>query len=291
MVLKAERLVACGNGVGESPVWDATNERLLWLDIPKGRVQALTGGQMRSWDRPTMIGSIALASDGGLIAGTQEGFAMLRLELDEPAEHDVAAVLAGQADMRMNDGACDRQGRFWSGSMALRPAADNPVGRLYRLDGAAGAEPVADGFVIQNGLAWSLDGRTMYVSDSHTSMQTVWAFDYDTERGVPSKRRVFATGALLGGRPDGAAVDSDGCYWIAASDGGKVVRLTPRGQIDAEVLVPTRNPTNLCFGGPDLRTMFVTSLRAGDAPDSEAGNVFAVETPWQGLAETPFRAT
>lgn len=289
MVLKAERLVACGNAVGESPVWDAANERLLWLDIPKGRMQALTGGQVRSWDRGTMIGSIALADGGGLIAGTQEGFAMLRLDGDELVERDVAAVLAAQAGMRMNDGACDRQGRFWSGSMALQAVAGEAVGRLYRLDGLV-AEPVVDGFVVQNGLAWSLDGRTMYVSDSHASVQTVWAFDYDTERGLPSNRRVFATGALLGGRPDGAAVDSDGCYWIAASDGGKVVRLTPRGDIDAEVTVPTRNPTNLCFGGPDLRTMFVTSLRAGDTPDSEAGNVFAVETPWQGVAETSFRA-
>lgn len=289
MVLKAERLVACGNTVGESPVWDAAHERLLWLDIPKGRVHALTGGQVRHWDRSTMIGSMALADGGGLIAGTQEGFAMLRLERDEMVERDVAAVLAGQAGTRMNDGACDRQGRFWSGSMELKPAADNPAGRLFRLD-ATGAEPMLDGFVIQNGLAWSLDGRTMYVSDSHASVQSVWAFDYEAERGVPSNRRVFTTGAALGGRPDGAAVDSDGCYWIAASDGGKVVRLTPRGQIDAEVTVPTRNPTNLCFGGPDLRTMFVTSLRAGDTPDSEAGNVFAVETPWQGVAETPFRA-
>lgn len=288
MVLKAERMVACGNAVGESPVWDAANNRLLWLDIPKGRVHALASGRVRSWDRPTMIGSIALALGGGLVAGTQEGFATMRLEADDLAEHEVAAVLAGKPGMRMNDGACDRQGRFWSGSLRLQPAAGDPAGRLYRLD-RAGAEPVLDGFVIQNGLAWSPDGGTMYVSDSHASVQSVWMFDYDTERGLPSNRRVFATGALLGGRPDGAAVDSDGCYWIAASDGGKVVRLTPRGEIDAEVLVPTRNPTNLCFGGPDLRTMFVTSLRAGDTPDAEAGNVFAVETPWQGVAETPFR--
>ena len=288
MVLKAERLVACGNAVGESPVWDATNEQLLWLDIPKGRVQALAGGQVQSWDRPTMIGSITLAAGGGLIAGTQEGFVALRLEGGGLVEHEVAAVLAGQAGMRMNDGACDRQGRFWSGSLRLQPAAGDPAGRLYRLDGRV-AEPVLDGFVIQNGLAWSPDGQTMYVSDSHASVQAIWAFDYDMERGELSNRRMFATGALLGGRPDGAAVDSDGCYWIAASDGGKVVRLTPRGEIDAEVLVPTRNPTNLCFGGPDFRTMFVTSLRAGDTPDDEAGNVFAVETPWQGLPETPFR--
>ena len=286
-MLKAERLVACRNAVGESPVWDASNARLLWLDIPNGRIQAWTDGGLRTWDRVTPIGSIALADEGGLIAATKEGFVALRLDPAGLLERSVAPVLAGQGELRMNDGACDRQGRFWSGSMALQPAAGNPLGRLYRLDGAV-AEPLLDGFVVQNGLAWGPDGRTMYVSDSHASVQTVWAFDYDGERGVPTNRRQFITGATLGGRPDGAAMDSDGCYWIAASDGAKLVRVTPSGIIDAEVLVPTRNPTNLCFGGPGLRTMYITSLRRGPDADAEAGNLFCFESPWQGAPEIPF---
>jgi sugar lactone lactonase YvrE len=198
----------------------------------------------------------------------------------------LANVLSADVPMRMNDGALDRQGRFWAGSMGIPVDPHSPVGQLFCLNGK-GEEPLLAGLLVQNGLAFSPDGRTMYLSDSHPQVATVWRFDYDTERGIPSNRTIFSSRVELGGRPDGAAMDTDGCYWVAASDGGQIVRLTPQGQVDTIVEVPTRNPTNVCFGGADRRRMFVTSLISSQ-PDSLSGGVFVLESPWQGIADVPW---
>lgn len=287
--LTAEPVLDCANHVGESPIWDAQSRQVLWVDVPEGKLFALdpSSGALRQWQRPTAIGAIALHANGGLIAGCAEGFYRLTFDSDGLNETEIAPVLRGRNDMRLNDGVCDRQGRFWSGSMRLTPDPADPAGVLYRLDQDR-ATPMLEGLVVQNGLAWSPDGRVMYLSDSHRSRAQIWAFDYDGDTGTPTNRRLFADLAGTGGRPDGAAMDSDGGYWIAASDAGKVMRFTPDGRIDAEVLVPTSNPTKLCFGGPDHKTMFITSLRPAQ-PDALAGSLFAVETQWQGMSETPYR--
>ncbi|MET0311008.1 MAG: SMP-30/gluconolactonase/LRE family protein, partial [Burkholderiaceae bacterium] len=147
--------------------------------------------------------------------------------------------------------------------------------------------PLARDMVVPNGLAFSPDGRTMYLSDSHPKVQTVWAFDYDTATGTPSNRRVFVDMHPLPGRPDGAAVDADGCYWICGNDAGLVHRFTPDGELDRSLAVPVKKPAMCAFGGPQLDTLYVTSIRpGGDLSDQPlAGGVFALRPGTKGLPE------
>lgn len=282
---KAELLVKAENSVGESAIWDAATQCLYWVDIPKGLIQRLgPDGIVQRWTAPIMIGSIVLAADGTLLAATKVGFARVSLDGDAAVLTPVASVLANDPGKRFNDGACDRQGRFWSGTMRLQQDPDIRDGVLYCLGNDGVAAPHLDGFLTQNGLAWSPNGQVMYVSDSHPAIRTIWAFDFDTAAGTLSNRRVFCND--LPGRPDGAAMDVDGCYWIAATDAGKILRLTPDGRIDAEVVVPAPNPTKPCFGGADMRTMFITSLRSGGRQDAIGGDVYAVALPFEGMPET-----
>ena len=147
------------------------------------------------------------------------------------------------------------------------------------------------GMVVPNGLAFSPDGRTMYLSDSHPTVQTVWAFDYDTATGTPSNRRVFADFNLLPGRPDGAAMDADGCYWVCGNDAGLVHRFTPQGKLDRSLAVPVKKPAMCAFGGSRLGTLFVTSIRPDGIDLSDqplAGGVFALQPGVCGLPEPQF---
>jgi len=144
------------------------------------------------------------------------------------------------------------------------------------------------GFITPNGLGFSPDGRTMYLSDSHPSVQMIWAFDYDTASATPSNRRVFVDMKALPGRPDGAAVDEDGCYWICANDAGLVHRFTPDGQLDRSLAVPVKKPAMCAFGGAGLDTLFVTSIRPDGIDLSDqplAGGLFALRPGVCGLAE------
>jgi sugar lactone lactonase YvrE len=200
----------------------------------------------------------------------------------------LAGVEHPRPDMRMNDGRCDRQGRFWAGSMVLDMGANAAAGILYRYTGDGAAHAQLDGFITLNGLAFSPDGRTMYVSDSHPLVQQIWAFDYDVDSGTPSNRRVFVDMHNHLGRPDGAAVDADGCYWICANDAGLIHRFTPEGRLDRSLSVPVKKPTMCAFGGSRLDTLFVTSIRDDQGPQSIAGGVFALNPGVTGLPEPTF---
>jgi sugar lactone lactonase YvrE len=147
-----------------------------------------------------------------------------------------------------------------------------------------------DGFLTPNGLGFSPDGRTMYLSDSHPKRPPcVWAFDYDVDDAVPGNRRVFIA-SLPGGRPDGAAVDAEGCYWITGNDAGLVHRYTPGGRLDRSLPVPAAKPSMCAFGGPNLDTLFVTTIRpATAAADALDGCVFALRPGVTGLAEPAYR--
>jgi sugar lactone lactonase YvrE len=193
--------------------------------------------------------------------------------------------------MRFNDGRTDRQGRFWSGTMWMDMAAALPIGRLYRYDGAGLSAPLVSGLVTQNGLAWSPDGRTMYLSDSHPTRRRVWAFDYDVDAGVPHNRRLFVDMAAYTGRPDGAAMDSDGCYWVAGNDGASLLRFAPDGKLDRELNLPVAKPSMPCFGGPELDTLLVTSIvQPGKEDDALAGAVLLVRPGVRGVPEVAFAA-
>lgn len=278
--MKMELLCDVRCRAGESPVW--SDGALYWVDIETRRLHRWQAGQHRTMDLPFTVSAIAPAANGFIAAGAR-GFGLVTLGKDAAGFEPLENVLSDDGAMRMNDAALDRQGRFWAGSMGVPVDPRRPSGQIFNL-GANSRGPFVSGLLIQNGLAFSPDGKTMYLSDSHPDVATVWRFDYDTERGVPSNRTNFSSCMTLGGRPDGAAIDTDGCYWIAASDGGRIVRLTPKGQVDTVVEVPTRNPTNVCFGGADRRTMFVTS-QISDRPDAYSGGLFVLESPWQGVPE------
>ncbi|VVN45362.1 6-deoxy-6-sulfogluconolactonase [Pseudomonas fluorescens] len=293
--MQAELIVDARNAVGESPVWVAEENALYWVDIPNGGLQRWSAdtGHVHAWKTPEMLACIARHSRGGWVAGMESGFFHLHPHSDGSLDSErLASVEHRRADMRLNDGRCDRQGRFWAGSMVLNMGLSAPEGRLYRY-GAGQSGVIAaqlDGFIVPNGLGFSPDGTTMYLSDSHPDVQLIWAFDYDTDTGTPSNRRVFVDMNHFPGRPDGAAVDAEGFYWICANDAGLIHRFAPDGRLDFSLEVPVKKPTMCAFGGSRMDTLFVTSIRPGDDhdPHSLAGGVFALNPNVKGLAEPLF---
>lgn len=274
---------------GESPMWHAAHTAWYWVDIPARTVWRY-GATLESWEAPEMVACIAAADDGSLVAGMETGIFRLDLGSDGKARPTLLgqpAAGALGAGMRFNDGRCDRQGRFWSGTMFMDMQAGRAVGELYSFSHAAGLRgPIVSGLLTQNGLAWSPDGRTMYLSDSHPQRRMVWAFDYDTDDGVPSNRRIFLDLTGQKGRPDGATVDADGCYWSCANDGGLVQRFTPQGKLDREIAVPMAKPSMCAFGGAGLDTMLVTSIDPGTGGD--AGRVVLLNPGVRGCPEAAF---
>ena len=282
--------------VGESPVWNAAEAALYWVDIPGRRVcrQQLDKSQLDTWSTDEMVACIAFDRTGRLIAGMESGIFSLTLAADgKVSATSLAALRMPMSPMRFNDGRCDRQGRFWAGTMHMDMAAAHPVGALYRYTGADGlSAPVVEGLLTQNGLAWSPDGKRMYLSDSHPKSRLVWQFDYDCATGMPSNRQLFVDMNQYPGRPDGAAVDADGCYWTCANDAGQLLRFTPGGKLDRSIALPVRKPSMCAFGGANLDVLYVTSIRPAQEKDLQdqplAGAVFALRPGIQGLPETVF---
>ncbi|WP_130908876.1 SMP-30/gluconolactonase/LRE family protein [Pseudomonas antarctica] len=289
--MTAELIVDARNAVGECPVWVPEEHALYWVDIPNGGLQRWSAatGQVTAWKAPQMLACIARTTAGNWVAGMESGFFQLTPHTDASLDTTpLASVEHPRADMRLNDGRCDRQGRFWAGSMVLNMGLNAAEGTLYRYAWGAAPHAQLNGFITLNGLAFSPDGRTMYASDSHPLVQKIWAFDYDIETGTPSNRRVFVDMHPLPGRPDGAAVDADGCYWICANDAGMIHRFTPDGRLDRSLSVPVKKPSMCAFGGSRLDTLFVTSIRDNPSEQSLSGGVFALNPGIQGLPEPHF---
>ena len=291
----AELVLDARNGTGESPVWHAAEQALYWVDIPAHKLCRWTPatGQLSSWLAPEMLACIApMAAAGTWIAGTESGIFQLTQQADgQLGFESLAPVSHALPGMRFNDGRCDRQGRFLAGTMLMNMAAGASVGCIYSYQKNSGLTKLLDGFITPNGMAFSPDGRTMYLSDSHPSVQMVWAFDYDIDTGTPSNRRLFIDMNPLPGRPDGAAVDADGCYWICGNDAGLIHRFTPDGKLDRSLAVPVKKPAMCAFGGAGLDTLFVTSIRPEGVDLSDqplAGGVFALRPGVRGLPEPLF---
>ena len=285
--------------VGESPLWRANDAAWYWVDIPNATVHRWrpSNGRHDRWTTSEPIACIAFDAAGTLIAGMRTGLFALTLGQDGTTTASPLASPAMPRDgMRFNDGRCDRQGRFWAGTMLMDMAAGAACGALYRYSLEDGlSAPIVGDLIVQNGLAWSPDGGTMYLSDSHASRRLIWAYEYDTAQGVPrtETRRVFAdlhtAASASGGRPDGAAVDRDGGYWTCANDGGAVLRYTAAGTLDLTVPLPVRKPAMCAFGGPDNATLLVTSIRLPGTPDDALdGAVLVLRPGIEGIPETPF---
>ena len=289
--MTAELVLDMRNATGESPVWRADEQALYWTDIPQRQLYrwSATSGQLRHWHTPEQIACLARRTDGLWLAGAQTGVYALCLGDDDSVTSErLVTVHHAELGMRFNDGRCDRQGRLIAGTMQSDMALTSRAGSLYRYDADAGLTVLLRGLITPNGLAFSPDGNTMYLSDSHSSAQKIWAFDYDTRNGTPSAQRLFVDMSALPGRPDGAAVDADGCYWICGNDAGLVHRFTPTGKLDRSLAVPVKKPAMCAFGGPRLDTLYVTSIRPSGIDLSDqplAGGVFALHPGVCGLPE------
>jgi L-arabinonolactonase len=278
--------------LGECPLWSAADQRLYWIDIDGQAVHRHdpTTGTDETRVAPGRPGSLALmASPGRLLVAIEGRIAVLDWETGEWRDW-IGLEPEGQGN-RLNDGRCDPAGRFWVGSMFVDTKAGRNSGILHRVAADGSATRVRSGIGVPNGLGFAPDGRTMYFADTHRDL--VWAFDYDVDTGEPSNERVFLDFAGLPGRPDGAAVDEAGCYWIACVYGSAVLRVTPSGEVDRRILVPVTKPTMPAFGGPDLSTLFITTIGGGgshpvDPSQPDAGALFAVDVGVRGLPEPGF---
>jgi sugar lactone lactonase YvrE len=292
----AEMVAPAEHAVGESPVWRAVEEALYWVDIPARRIHRLHAatGRRDSWKTEERVACIAFAADGSLVAGMESGIFALALHANGTSSAErLGAPEFPLQPMRFNDGRCDRQGRFWAGTMHEDMAAAHAVGAIYRYTMAQGlSAPFEKGLLTQNGLAWSPSGDRMYLSDSHPRARVVWALDYDADTGTPRSKRVFVDMNAHPGRPDGAAVDAEGCYWTCANDAGRVLRFTPAGVLDRELALPVRKPSMCAFGGARLDTLSVTTIRPQKAHELDgqplAGAVFALRPGVTGLPEPEF---
>ena len=250
---------------GEGPVWSPGWGGLRWVDMLAGDVLSLRDDG--SIDR-RHVGNIAAAirprRRGGAVIGVERGFA---LEAPDGTLTDLPELWSGDA-VRMNEGGCDPDGRFYCGSMAYdkQPGA----AALYRLDPDGSVRVVLDGVTISNGLDWSPDGTLAYYSDTATG--SVAVFDYDAASGLTGQRTFVDTAA----RPDGLTVDADGGVWVALANLGAVRRYRPDGVLDEVVELPVRKVTACTFGGPELTELFITTSREGLDPgeDPPAGSLF-----------------
>jgi sugar lactone lactonase YvrE len=277
--------------IGECPVWSPEEQALYWVDIlaPALHRHELATGASRSWPMPSSIGSFGLDQRGGAVVALRHGFHRLDL-----ATGELTLLVHPEPDRpgnRLNDGKVAPDGSFWAGTMDEEQLA-RPTGALYRLDPDGSCRKMVDGLIVSNGLAWSADGRTLFHSDSKA--QAIWAWDHDLATGAIANRRELARPSSAIGRPDGGATDVAGFYWSAGISAGVLNRWAPDGRLDRQIELPCAAPTCPCFGGPDLRTIFVTSLRQGLSAAQLAerplsGGIFALEVDVPGVPVARFK--
>ncbi|HSI42091.1 MAG TPA: SMP-30/gluconolactonase/LRE family protein [Xanthobacteraceae bacterium] len=276
--------------LGECPVWSVRDNALYWIDIYAGRLNRFdpSSGTNTVWTLPEPIGSFALCEDGAVLLALKSGLA--RYDLGSGALAPLASPEPDLPNNRLNDGRCDPQGRFWIGSMEDPVQPARAMGSLYRFGADHRCTRTVDGLFVSNGLAFSPGGRTLYHSDSYAAVRTIWAWDMDPADGVLSNRRVFVDTHGMPGRPDGGAVDADGCYWMAGNDGWEIVRFTPKGAVDRRIALPVAKPSMLAFGGPRFDTIYITSIRPASVEGQpQAGSLFAVNAGVTGLMEPLFK--
>lgn len=290
---------AGGDRLGESPLWDEREQCLYWLDMGDrmlGGEQAASlqrwsadDGGHRRWPLPGVVGCFALAARGGAVLAMDDGVHHLDLASGVLRQLACRPLDAAQraAGLRYNDGRCDRQGRLWIGQAQRTQPGQAAIGSLSRYDDRGLVGGWLPGIGIANGIAFSPTGERMYYGDA--ARREVYVCDYDTARGEPGRPRLFARapdGAML----DGAAVDAEGGYWQALFGAGRVRRYTPDGRVEREIELPTANPTMLAFGGPALRTLFITTATLALRPEALAaqplaGALLAMEVDVPGLPE------
>jgi sugar lactone lactonase YvrE len=279
--------------LGECPLWHPRENRLYWIDIDGCAVHRLDpqNNMHQAWILPSEPGAIAWSAAGGLIVAMRSGLATL--DTDSGALTMFANAPYDPGRERFNDGRCDAAGRFWVGT--LYEPRDQPSAVLYVLEHGTMRDS-GKRATVSNGVAFSPDNRTLYHSD--TTSHSINAYDYDVATGAIGNGRLMhrfssERGPDYGGRPDGAAVDSQGNYWCAMYEGGRLLQLAPTGAILREILLPVRCPTMMAFGGIDLRTLYITTVSSKRSADELAacplsGCVLSLRVDVPGLAEHPY---
>jgi sugar lactone lactonase YvrE len=269
--------------LSEGPRWDAARNELLWVDVLAGKLhRACLGADGQLQVQQTIqvnchLGAAAPVAGGGYVLAAGPGF----LHVDDTGTvRQLAQPELGRTDVRMNDGACDPQGRFWAGTMAYDEAPG--AGRLYRLDLDGTCTQMLDGLTISNGIGWSPDGTTMYLADSGT--RDINAFDFDPPTGSLDRRRTIAHITTPNAVPDGLTVDSLGDIWVALWNGAAIARYHPDGRMQTTISLPVDRPTSCAFGGPAGGTLFITTSRDGlDASalsrQPHAGRLLRIDNP------------
>ncbi|WP_087001200.1 SMP-30/gluconolactonase/LRE family protein [Rhizobium sullae] len=276
--------------LGECPLWSVAEQALYFVDIKSRRIHRFdpqTGG-LTTVDLSEEVGCIGLVVGGGFVAGLRSGIWLI--DVDGTPVRKLADNPEDQTISRFNDGMVDPMGRFIAGT--VDESREKGIAGLYRYD-RNGLAQLADSLLTSNGVAFSPDGRRLYHAD--TLRYTLYTYDYEPETGAASNRQVFARfgSETDKGRPDGGAIDLEGCYWIALFEGARVQRYSPDGALLAEYPLPVKCPTMVSFGGSDMRTLYCTSARIGRSEEElEAfplsGALFAMRTDVAGLQKPLF---
>lgn len=281
--------------LGESPLWHPREAVLYWIDIDGCAVHRLdpASGAREQWAMPSEPGCIAWCEAGGLLVATRK--ALLRLDTVNGALTELAPAPYDTSKLRFNDGRCDRAGRLWVGT--IYEPRDRQGGTLFCVEQGRFRD-TGNAVTVSNGVAFSPDQGTLYHADTTAHRISAYQLDHITAKLGPAKVfQEFSTDRQApdyGGRPDGAAVDSEGAYWCAMFEGARLLRFSAAGELLREIALPVRCPTMLAFGGPDLRTLYITSARH-NRPEAElaqyplSGHVLALPIDVAGLPEPGYR--
>jgi len=288
--MKIECVLECGNHLGEGPVWDVEENGLYWVDgtgrrVGKPSIWRLDPktGKTETWSLKRDVGALALREKGGAVLALDDGFYFF--DFKDSSLEKIELVHAGQPRTRLNDGKCDRRGRFFAGGMDDKE--ELKLCGLWRLDADRSVTLVDDGIICSNGPCWSPDDKTFYFAD--TFQGEIWKYDYDIATGTPSNKRVFASFKKDAGVADGSTVDAEGHVWNAQLISGDLVRYAPDGSVERRIGMPVRNITSVIFGGEKLDEIYVTSMARVKHP--AVHERFTKEAKPQFLAGSLFRIT
>tara|TARA_B110000211_G_scaffold234586_1_gene304902 strand:+ start:443 stop:1357 length:915 start_codon:yes stop_codon:yes gene_type:complete len=279
---------------GESPVWISRTKTLYWTDIDGKTLHKknMQSKKILDFKMPGQISCIAPNISGGFIAAMDHS--IINLDSEYQILSTIKTIENGDSNWRLNDGKADRSGNFfWVGSVYL--PRDKKNAALWRVSSDGTIKKILENLTTSNGLSWSPDGNTMYLADSWES--TIWKYDYNQKTGDISNKCIFFKTNKNQGRPDGACVDSLGCYWFAGFDGGRILRISPCGELNREIIVPMKRPTMPAFGGRNMNTLFVTSFgntsNTNSIKDNDPmnGNIISLSLDVKGFEETPFNCS
>jgi L-arabinonolactonase len=287
---EVECIVDCQNILGEGVAWSADEQKLYWVDIEKSQLWSYDPGtgETKTWKPPERITSFAFRDRGGLLVAFESGLAFYDPETGKTEK--IQDIEPDLATTRMNDGRCDRQGRFIVGGMD-ESGNWEAISNVYRLDRDLSVHKIISDVACANSTCFSPDGRVMYFADSLAG--EIWAYDYDTSTGAIANRRVFVDFSDQPGMPDCSVIDAEGFLWNAQWNGHRVIRYRPDGAVDRVLDMPVMNPTCVAFGGKDLDVLYVTTGRYLMIPEQIeteplSGGLFAVTVEVKGLNEPKF---